>query len=285
MTSTSVATAQLPGATVQMQTTVPRLGQTHIYVMRGLLAKAAVHLACLRPAQRARYNMLAARHHSLALPVFRSALNEISGDNAMALILYAKGLVWCSFAGYSSSRTGSETTLHTADWMPDWFTLLRGSCLIANECKRWMGDEQYMLPPPLDDLTDWMESLDHSRLLDLKVSIEDLVDTTSCTPALSALENAFAQASMRYNNTPLRNAMNSWMSSISDDYLKAVRCEEQWALAILAHFGILVYRSETQWFMQGHAAAFLQEIENRMDQSSKELIRWPREEIWGSIRS
>lgn len=65
MTSTSITTGQLPDARIQMQIAVPQLAQTYHFVMRGILAKAAIHLSWLRPYRKQRYAILAAKHLSL----------------------------------------------------------------------------------------------------------------------------------------------------------------------------------------------------------------------------
>lgn len=281
MTSTSLATAQLPQATSQMQTTVPRLAQTHPFLMRGLLAKAAVHLSWLCPGERDRYNLLAAKHHNAALPDFRSALQHTSEENFMALIVYSKGLVWCSFAWCESfsGQVQVQPNASTTSWLPTWFLLLRGSCLVVKSCERWTGNVNYMTPPPLDDLTEFQNSPDSRRISDLRSRLRQLGTSALCESVLSALEEAFARASMRHHNTPLRNAMDFWVSTVTDEYLQVLQEGEQWALVILAHFSILVSRSETRWFQKGHAAALLSQIISRLHEPWKMHVQWPCEEI------
>lgn len=249
--------------------------------MRGILAKAAIHLSWLRPSQKAHYTSLAANHHGAALPEFRSNLQKLSEQNFRALILYAKGLLWCSFSGFGTFHPCEQTNSFETDddWLPQWFNLLRGSCQVVECCKPWIEKGSYFLSPPPDDLSFFLSSADNHRLAALKRTLVPLVESSLCETVLSALQGAFARASMRHHNTPLRNATNFWVGTISDEYLSEVRKQEPWALVVMTYFCILVYRSETQWFMRGHASDLLLSILKRLPPQWKAYTSWPREEI------
>lgn len=281
MTSTSITTGQLPDARIQMQRAVPQLAQTYHFVMRGILAKAAIHLSWLRPYRKQRYAILAAKHHDAAFPEFRSALQQMNQHNYRALILYSKGLVWCSFA-WCETLTDEHRTLSCesgSSWLPRWFHLLRGSCLVVEACKPWIESGLYLSPPPLEDDPAFTTSLDNCRLAALEDHLLPQVESPICEVVLSGLQEAFARAALRHHNTPLRNAMNYWMGMLPNEYLEALQDQTPWALVVLAHFCILVSRSETRWFMKGHGAKLLHSTLERLPKAWKEYTEWPREEV------
>lgn len=279
MTSTSFVTSQVPEATAQAQVAVPLLAQTHPYVMHMILAKAAVELAWLLPHQRKHYMVLAAQHHRTALPDFRASLQDLTCENHRAVIIFAKGLVWSSFAWLEPFASHQQAGSPLNEWLPTWFHLLRGSCKIVEACKKWISPGLYILPPPLDDLTEFLDGADSSRIMALQSHLSFITDSSICQNAISTLHEAFARASMSHHNTPLRNAMNFWVGGLPDEYFVALRQGEVWALIIMAHFCILVARSEAKWYMRGHAVEFLTSIKDRVPDSWKSYIEWPCREL------
>lgn len=280
VTSSSFATSQLPQATAQMQHTIPQLAQSHPFLMRGLLAKAAVHLSWLNASRRQHYLQLAAKHHCAALPAFRSALDGMSEANHFALIVYSKQLVWCSFAWYDASSHRDQSTLGSSgsNWLPNWLLLLRGSCLIVKACTPWISKDTYVLPSRLGDASTYHNSPDRRQLLELRSQLIAVLSPADDF-VLQALEEAFALASLTHENTPLRSAMNHWVGALSNDYIAALQQGEQVPLILLAHFCVLVSRSETRWFMKGHGLALLQSINERLNDRYKQYIGWPCAEV------
>lgn len=247
--------------------------------MRGLLAKAAVHLSWLRPSHKQHYAWLAAKHHSIALPAFRSTLQHICEDNHSALIEYSFGLVWCSFAWHETFAGNTQTSSSGKRcWLPDWFYLLRGSCLIVKSCSQWITNGLHILPN-LDDCADFSSSHDNLRLTTLISQLTAQTGSRTCEAVLTALQGAFARASMRHHNTPLRNAINYWIGGLPEEFIDALQREEPWTLVAMAHFSILIHRSETRWFMKGHATELLRMIIDRLNPPWAQYIHWPCEEL------
>jgi hypothetical protein len=54
------------------QIVVPQLAVKHPFLMHGILASSALHLAHVLPERQQEYTVLAANHESMALPAFRS---------------------------------------------------------------------------------------------------------------------------------------------------------------------------------------------------------------------
>ncbi|KAI3536079.1 C6 zinc finger domain-containing protein [Colletotrichum filicis] len=281
LTSTCKATSQLPEVTAHIQTTIPHLAQDYPFLMRGILAEAAIHLSWLHPGRKSHYAPLASNHHRLGLPDFRAALQTIDTDNCDALMAYSKGLVWCAFAWHESFSADVQavSTVGTISWLPQWFNLLRGSYLIVESCRRWSTNCLYALPPQLDDMTEFFNSTDGCKISALRIRLTYKTYSPAYEALLSTLQYSFALASMRHHNTPLRNAINNWMGALPNDYISLLQKEEPWALVLLAHFCILIHRSETRWFMKGHGSQLLQSTIGRLDNQWKDFVQWPLEEI------
>lgn len=102
---------------------------------------------------------------------------------------------------------------------------------------------------------------------------------------LSTLRESFTRASVQALNTPLSNAMNSWVGCLPDEYMVLLQASEPWAIVALAHFCVLVHRSETVWFMKGNANQLLQQIIDNLKEPWGVFIEWLRKEcgVWYSV--
>lgn len=279
LTATCIATSQRPEATLEVQRSTPSLAQKSPFLMHGILAQAATHLARLRPSGRRYYSVVAAKHHAHALPEFRSALQIMDENNHAALIAFSFTLVWCAFARCDTlTRDDSiSRTLHSEHWLPDWLLLLRGSCLLIRRSKTWVERSHVLLQTKV--CSRFFSTPDHRNITALMRYLQELGASSTCHQVLLTLHHSFKLAWMRESNTPLRNAVNYWVASLPDEYLQALQAREPEALVILSYFCVLVYRSETRWFMRGHAIQLLQSIVERVTDTWKPQLVWPCEEI------
>jgi hypothetical protein len=297
VTSTCFATNQKVEVTTQLQIAVPTLAQAHPFLMHGILAQAATHLSRLRPSMQAHYSATAKRHRYLSLPDFRSELSKgICADNYLPLVFYSKKLLWCAMAAGNEKGEdgGCDTpTMGHSDWLPSWFHLLRGSCYIVQSSKSWIPSEGVGLHSTFCGPQSAVQISNAGREKNLQL-YEDQVRLTqlssyllralrysspSASVVLSTLQEAFVCASLRDQNTPLRNALNLWVGSLPVEFVTLLRDKEPWSLVVLAHFAVLLHRSETVWFMKGRAVELLVSIVKFLPSEWLEVIQWPCEEL------
>lgn len=95
------------------------LGLSCDYLLHGMLATAAIHLAYLKPEHRAKYNQLSRQHQDLALGPFQRAMTSLTNDNVDCLFAYSTLLVVCSLASSESipPQGSSEPSSRIADWV------------------------------------------------------------------------------------------------------------------------------------------------------------------------
>lgn len=277
LTSTCKAHGQLPEMTVHIQSTILPLAQAHPFVMHGILAMAATHLSRLRPSRQKHYSVAAARHHENGLPDFQSALQDINRTNCHAVMSFSKTLLWCSIANggsYNEQRNSSSRE----NWLPQWFHLLRGSCLVVETSRPWIQDGPHVLYD-LDDTADCSKNPDVQQISKLMSQVPQLTDHPLCMTVLAVLRESFARASMHHHSTPVRNAINFWISSLPDEYIELLQGKELWALIVLAHFCVLFYRFETAWYMKAQATRLMLMITESLDPTWKRWIEWPGQEV------
>lgn len=240
--------------------------------MRGILAQAATHLSRLRSAQNRLYANKAAEHHHAALPEYRTALAHLDRDNCQAVSYFAKKLLWCHMARDESLLEDEPGMGHS--WLPQWFTLLVGSCRIVQHSRAWLPAGP-LAREAIYDQVDRSENPDCEEISRLAMTIPSLRASTE----LLALHEAFFRSSLGHHNTPHRNGVNHWIESLSDEFITSLQGEEPSALILLAHFCVLLHRSEEPWFMNNHSARLLLSIVNKIGSAWMPFLEWPCHEL------
>lgn len=274
LTYTCIADSQLPEITAYIHKTILPLALAHPFVMRGILAMAAIHLSRLRPSCQVRYEMIATKHHDSALPYFRSALRSINQENFQALISYSKGLLWCSLAKDGSSREINSNQSSESSWIPQWFHLLRGSCQIVETSRAWIQAGPH-LRPEFDSTIDYSENPAVQQVSALMAQLYSITKSVICETVLSALRESFARASMDHINTPYRNAINFWIASLPYEYFTLLENNEPWALVALSYFCVLLYHSEPTWFVRCNTTILMVSVTDRLCGVWKDFAKWP----------
>ncbi|PGH19549.1 hypothetical protein AJ80_03885 [Polytolypa hystricis UAMH7299] len=178
MTSTSQSLAHMNEHTELWTSIVPREGLSHPFIMHGILAISALHIAytktqeallsppssslssaaAITTASVRHYTAIAAQHQSHALSLFRPLLsqpaNNINRDNCDALFVFSCLLSVLAFAfsphpvapsavapapgEEAAAGGGEEETRDAIDALLQVFVLLRGVTGILNGCWEWV---------------------------------------------------------------------------------------------------------------------------------------------------
>ncbi|PCH05259.1 Short-chain dehydrogenase/reductase SDR [Penicillium occitanis (nom. inval.)] len=119
------------------QKEVPKIALSHPFLMHGVLALSAVHLAYLnKNGDRVNeYDELAAGHQTLALALFRKELDNITPSNSAALFVFSSIATVLAFA--SPQITGMHS-LSPIDEMLQISTLCRGIAEILQTSRGWL---------------------------------------------------------------------------------------------------------------------------------------------------
>ncbi|OBT56464.1 hypothetical protein VE04_02958 [Pseudogymnoascus sp. 24MN13] len=269
------------------QTAVPSIAVDYPFLMRGILATAARHLAYLRPAQRDRYVAASDKHHHLGLTGYREALTEITPANCHACAAYTLMLnvyAWTSFHGSGSfflPDLDSESSPNKVELI----TILRGGNAVMSVARHWV------VVGPLSAIylpwVNWDKDPNISRL----PSVQSLLSRTDDSPILpheddarlerlaalwSAPSSDLPSPPASHGGAPSRRApltpearqvlfeaqaaTLSWSIIVSDAYIAAVQQRSPMALVLLAHYCILLKRSGERWWIEGKAEELLGKI-------------------------
>jgi len=250
---------------------LPRLALTCDYLMHGILAMGALHLAFLYPQQRDKYEDLANQHQDLALRPFQSATSHITAENCNHVFGFSVLLMVFNYASFRSP----EELLPFSGGVPygglsNWIVCLRGCSSIYQQAKShiengplgFLVSQQSMsaienagkieCPPDDDDksLEYLTKHLLNSDRIKASTTIEEL---EAYTDAIIRLRKLLVGSS-QVTDLGFRKMMSSmWPTVISETYLRLLSQQQPLALIIMAHYCLLVKKCEAYWYMSMRA--------------------------------
>ncbi|KAK4034384.1 hypothetical protein C8A01DRAFT_18806, partial [Parachaetomium inaequale] len=281
---------------------VVQLGLTCDYIMRAVLAVSALHLAYHRPDRRDFYVEEGILLHQKAA---RSAMrvmaagNKLDRDQAASLFLFSMLTIF--FALASPRRSNPDGTFFIGEsGFPDWAFLLSGSKSIMDVLGesgldtvvgpflhygrgRWRAQRALLEAkltsqppdsPPEPPLLAPLRARIHAA-----VSDPSLLQTY--THALDELELALV---VRQDPAAPRDVLDAmvWLWVVSDEFVPLLRVPTQEAVAIFAHFCVLLKHHESHWWLQGWGDHVMVRAREILDGEHRGWIEWPvREMGWG----
>lgn len=251
-TVTCLTLGRTPEAGRVWQHYAPRLGLSHIFLLRGLLSFAALHLSHLRPSDRAYYRKQALVHHDQALQEFHTVLATIIETNIDAAFLFASLLVTYTFGSkdLDTPETSSEDAL---DGISNSLFLVRctGAILVPFRESLYTGELRALLKERqgYEYLSDGITLPEFSALATACTNAgsgSDTVATAAYVSAIEQLQAVFAkvQATASSEGRPDIGLVMIWLVNVPEQYVTLLKMRKPEALIILAYFAtILCHRN------------------------------------------
>lgn len=258
-----------------------KLGFKHEFLLRGILAVAALHLADLNPNECTSYQLKATNHQNRALALARDELANPSIYNCHALFLFSCLVIIMTFAGpRQADSDGLDKNLL------DWFYVLRGCNSVMQ--LHWDDLENSFCYPLLSEVrrseTHAAHVADESdRIIDLQRlchRIEDREISRAYSLAIHELLNAYTQCwFLRRDGRTWVIAAFVWPNVLPQRYLELLGENTPESLIILAHFAIVIHWSEYDWFFRGWARDLVYRIRASLSEEWHEYLKWPEEVV------
>ena len=254
-----------------------KLGFKHEFLLRGILAVAAMHLSYLLPDRKADYELKASAHQSIGLQLFQENLNRADEYNCHALFAFSCLIVVMAFATPRKDDPQREI-LH-------WFHLLRGCNSVCQ--LHWELLRNSFLSPLLDEMSHTVTKPAHlvpdaDRMMDLISTCTSPDQSREVSQAYASaiheLLKAFIQGSVlrsRGEGSTLSSFV--WPINLSPKYLELLEEQKPESLVILAHYCILLNwgDEEEEWFLKGWARYTFDTIKVSLGESWHETLAWP----------
>jgi hypothetical protein len=241
------------------------------YLMHGILATAALHLAYLDPAQQDKYNYLAAHHQDLALGPFRQAMSNITPENCNQVFAFSILMVVFNYASFRSpEHLLPFSNASSYKGLSSWVVCLRGCASIFQQAGSHImsGPLRFLIaqedwtssftaPPPRTPPTEDDESLQYlsDNLLGLpSVKSSTTVEAMEAyTDAIFRLRRLLA-ASSQTTDIVSRRAMSSvWAATVPDTFVWLLNEQRPPALIIMGHYCLLLKKCDACWYMEHRA--------------------------------
>jgi hypothetical protein len=285
-TSTNLSLSTEPNIQKIWGTVVPEMAWANPYLLRGLLACSAMHLAYLQPSRQQELTVRAVSHQDRALPIFRSAISSVNALSCHTVYAFSRLLVIFAFASHQNVERLILAQKGPYSDVSICFHLIRGGCSMLYSVKHLIntGPLKWLIPPEeeIDNYAYYEDSrlTSLSSLLSLEPDIAWQGDASVVyLDALSELRVSFVKAYIRGTSFNIWDVVKIWPSRVSDSFVVLLSNEHPGALVLLAYYCILLKRLESYWYMRGYSARLLTQIYTRLGPKWHIWIAWPLQDV------
>ncbi|KUJ13207.1 uncharacterized protein LY89DRAFT_709107 [Mollisia scopiformis] len=274
--TTTVHTVNPPSAVPLSQTLILNQAMQHHFLLHGLLALSALHLADSHVNSQL-YTRIATAHHTRGLSLYDSILSSMDGANYSASIAFSS--ITAIFAlGISRPQTSRVIGLDLVDDLIQVFQLSNGWRKVVQAA----GDLK-LLPSSTtitslnDANTTPCLSLDTQKAFDRLHALNQGQDAAIYSPAISALKSVFATLEGTANDNP--HVALDWAGGIPEGFLDLVSSRYALALVIVAHYCVVLHRAPRVWWLRGWGEGLFGVIWRLIDPAYREPLDWVRKQI------
>ncbi|KAH7407343.1 hypothetical protein BKA64DRAFT_693634 [Cadophora sp. MPI-SDFR-AT-0126] len=280
----------IPSQQKVWQTSVVQIAFGHEFLLRGILAVSALHLAHTESNMAPQLIVEAAEHQQAALAEFRPlvGLMDVSSGILQSMFLLS---CFLSMSAFGLPRAEGRFKLPNPTGVEDFLTcayLVRGMTALV---ERWRAS---VLHSGIDNLTrpgiqsETLPVIDSEPVAEL-LAFSNLYASCNAEPcaetsftylrAVQVLHEQFTQlaALPRHGDSqsPILLAL-IWPATVSQEYLLHLEERKPRAILILAYYGVLLHRLDFFWCFRGWGKHLVQTSVSATEDMHEELLAWPR---------
>ncbi|KAF1914547.1 hypothetical protein BDU57DRAFT_453289 [Ampelomyces quisqualis] len=259
------------------------------FLLHAVLALAALHLSRLEePTSKLHkeYIVLAEKHHVASLADFRASVSNIDNTNWRAILLFAGALFpyFCT----ASVSTGNDLEYAFGHFLSNLALTRRVRPMVTGFYDEIMSSELGRIIPEDVKGMNWAvaEAPVETELVQLRKFSEvvhqlyppDIVDAYGY--AIHVLELVFVRAAGSAKR-PSDALLKIWIYLVSDRYVELLSERQPGSLIILAHYAVLIRRSEQCWYLEGVAERLLSITDAFVPSEWRSWLEWPKLQIRG----
>ncbi|KAJ5972455.1 uncharacterized protein N7479_002373 [Penicillium vulpinum] len=259
---------------------VPQLAAQFPFLLHGILACSALHLASTNPQNQKSYVLQAIRHQDQALPAYHLETMHVDTDNCRAILAYAFFLVVYGLSPESEDDILFLSNKWEATPSSNWISLLRNGCSML--CNVWSELTHGSLAPFTalwrEDLGTTVDPSD-PILMSLLSVISESHEAADCgnrssdsdmhiyRDAAFKLAEAFEFTRRCGASLSIWDALNSWPIRVLPEYFDLLDRNHPGALLLLAYYAILLKPLQAEWLLRGRVTKLMDEIGRRLEGS------------------
>ena len=289
--STSREISVSPSSHEVWNMTVPYIALSHEFLMHGLLATSASHIAHQRPEQRQDYQQRAAMHYNRADQLLQVAIAHPARQNADALFAFSLIMFYLtSAAPLAADKLIDEAPLSAAVHS---ISMLRGIRTILESVKhlveqgllahllRWYPGHIQSNPTFRDHETE-----EHfSKLLIFCSTTPDLnkdtemEDVETYAAAASSLRASFLRVESVPEGEPNAPPIWFWAVRLPATFVERLKEQNVVPMVLLAHWCVILLQARHCWWVGSWVDRMMGAIEGCIPQEFRCWLGWPTRKI------
>lgn len=292
-----------------------KVGIAQPFLLYGIIAISALHLATLLPHRKYELQNFAVAQESAALPLFRASINTPTSESIHASFAFAGSVVYYVMAlpeGLPASTEIDRCRIPSREEIyPHWFHTIRGMMAVLENHKEELSNGPFasilrgkaipidpsnnpdnehlatlddMLSSPSISTSTLILSPGSSPGTDLSAASmlsQDVRGAKICKEALEQLRSTLELTHSPNRAVYIEASLRIWPGIISQEFVEMIYERDPRALVILAYYCVLLKRNDRVWYLRGLGRGLLQHIWNALDEEWRPWIQWPIEQpIW-----
>ena len=273
---------------------IPKIALSHDWLMHGLLAVSALHIAHLHPEHRQAYCKRAALHQDQALQGHQKAVTHINHECGNALFAFTMVVSYLAFASVNTLDAGDNAPLRG---VLQCLHMQRGMRAIFPAVKDVV--EQGPLAPALNLAPGNFRSNptfrepsteDHfSKLLVFASSNteldedQEIDDVESYAAAASSLRATFLKVEAIPDGQPTTPPIWHWAVRLQSSFVQRLAEWRTVPLILVAHWCVLLAGVQRYWFMREWVDQTMGEIGRCLAPEYYSWLEWPEGKIRESL--
>ena len=269
---------------------IPAQALKHPFLMHGILAISALHLAYLQQWNSPRYLGLCDKHQTIALKEYRTILfSNINAEVADALFALAATISVSSMArACASAEAAGDPKAMTMEDVGELFFLTRGVRDVMQvthdhihrgplsrlfDAHRMPEGTEIVLPTEVSDQFTALKQmlancgLDHEAL-------------THCQSALTDLEEVYRNINYwATHGGVFTGQVIRWLTMVTTGFVRSVQARNQPALVILAYYAAATTSIPTVWYIQNWGMYVLRGLSLELEESMLHWVNWPARQL------
>lgn len=254
------------------QVIVPRLALQHEFLMNGILALSALHIATQYPAREDRnepptslaYIDTALQYHNLSFAPFRTAIDHLTPQNceavaAQSIITTVIGIALPRMTAVQDEGCNMTENIIVV------FELLQGVKNIYDIGRAWIKLQFFSRRKQMEDTDSSEMDANTTAALDRLVTINEeafkkTVDMDQYQINTDVIDH-LRSCSVLFASTGDPAHVLAWLAKVDKEFVDNVRHRQPLALLILMHWGVLLGRLEGhRWWAQKSGRALVSEL-------------------------
>lgn len=266
----TLANLDSPGEVHLWRDIIPREGMKHEFLMDGLLAFSAFHLAYLEPSSSSTYLTLGTEYQGRSLLGFKAALDYVDDDNAAALFASSIFICILTFSAISLSLEGAYSS--PAQSLQSICELLRGTAAINGDSDRIVRSGMFdsVLEPGSGGPKSSHNIVHEDGIEEALAKVGERIDHMAkyVSPAqrrtyisgLESLRDAF-QDVLTHRNV---STVIAWPVCVDSKLMELFQQNDPMAQLLWTHYGVLLLYIDNQWWGKGFGVRIIRSLSNAL---------------------